>query len=652
VYKFINIFNKKIRISNISRIDYRIDITTLRAVAVLAVVFYHAEFKLFKGGWLGVDIFFVISGFLISNIIISELNNNTFTFREFYLRRVRRILPALTSTLLISIPFAYFLLSPLALLEYGKSLISSIFFYSNYYFNTLDFYNAEPSRYLPLLHTWSLSIEEQFYILFPGFVFIVYKFKKHALFIFLNVLFVTSIFLNSLTPSNDKFYEIQFRIWELLLGAIVMMVYINVKIKNTHYLGTIFIFYAILSFDDTLINNIEPKLIVNIGTALVLLNSKKNLSLKNSYSILLTKYFEKIGLISYSLYLLHQPFFAFLRITFKKYQIQESIIATSIFILVLIVISNLQYQLIEKRFLKKRSLNLKHVIFLAPILLFSIYISQSQGVTRQYEAVYSNLEKYYSEEQRGGAYFKDCDLNYDLFCKSGNKDLPNLIIIGDSHLTTLSKYIQDNIDYEKYNLVVMAKQGCPFFLPEMVSERGQCSNSEKYNTLIQEMNDESIVIFGGRFPRYFTGVDFESNYGSIDDKINANPDLYEDVTTTLNFISQNNKLGIFIYPIPELGLFPLEYYLNKFLQINESLSYERSYWDDYTRESNIYLDALTYSNIIKIKSQEIFCSEIIKDRCTAAKNGTMFYWDDDHLSYDGASFLGVKILEIVNKLDN
>ena len=136
MYKFINIFNKKIQISNISRIDYRIDITTLRAVAVLAVVFYHAEFKLFKGGWLGVDIFFVISGFLISNIIISELNNNTFTFREFYLRRVRRILPALTSTLLISIPFAYFLLSPLALLEYGKSLISSIFFYSNYYFNT------------------------------------------------------------------------------------------------------------------------------------------------------------------------------------------------------------------------------------------------------------------------------------------------------------------------------------------------------------------------------------------------------------------------------------------------------------------------------------------------------------------------------------
>ena len=110
-----------------------------RAIAVLAVVFYHADVELFKGGWIGVDIFFVISGYLISNIIISELNNGTFSFKNFYLRRAKRILPGLFSIILITIPFAYFLLSPKAMSEYIDSMIASIFFFANFHFQNLLF---------------------------------------------------------------------------------------------------------------------------------------------------------------------------------------------------------------------------------------------------------------------------------------------------------------------------------------------------------------------------------------------------------------------------------------------------------------------------------------------------------------------------------
>ena len=115
-------------ISNIKRIAFRNDINGLRAVSVISVVLYHADIEIFKGGWLGVDLFFVISGYLISNIIISELNENNFSFKNFYLRRAKRILPALFSTLLFTIPFAYFLLTPKAMEEYIRSLIASIFF--------------------------------------------------------------------------------------------------------------------------------------------------------------------------------------------------------------------------------------------------------------------------------------------------------------------------------------------------------------------------------------------------------------------------------------------------------------------------------------------------------------------------------------------
>ena len=178
-------------ISNIERIPYRQDVNVLRALAVLSVMFYHAEIQFFKGGWLGVDIFFVISGYLISNIIISDLNNCTFSFRRFYERRVRRIIPALFSVILICLPFSYWLLTPRAILEFSKSMISSIFFYSNYFFQNLDFYNAEPTKVMPLLHTWSLAVEEQFYIFFPLICFVIYKyFRKYFVFCYRSYYFL------------------------------------------------------------------------------------------------------------------------------------------------------------------------------------------------------------------------------------------------------------------------------------------------------------------------------------------------------------------------------------------------------------------------------------------------------------------------------
>ena len=160
---------------NILRISYRNEINGLRAIAVISVVLYHAGYEQFNGGWLGVDIFFVISGYLISNIILSELHKGDFSFKTFYMRRVKRILPALFSTLVFTAPISYWLLTPKGMTEYLESVFASIFFYANYFFQNLDFYTAEPTKYMPLLHTWSLAIEEQFYLIFPLLCFIIYK---------------------------------------------------------------------------------------------------------------------------------------------------------------------------------------------------------------------------------------------------------------------------------------------------------------------------------------------------------------------------------------------------------------------------------------------------------------------------------------------
>jgi peptidoglycan/LPS O-acetylase OafA/YrhL len=163
-------------------INYRPEIDGLRTIAVLSVIIYHAEFtllgtKLLPGGFLGVDIFFVISGFLISSIIIRELQSTgRFSFADFYERRARRILPALFVVIFFSIPFAWWLLLPEQIIDFAKSILSSISFISNiYWLSSLQEYGAESASLKPLLHTWSLAVEEQFYILFPFVLLFLFK---------------------------------------------------------------------------------------------------------------------------------------------------------------------------------------------------------------------------------------------------------------------------------------------------------------------------------------------------------------------------------------------------------------------------------------------------------------------------------------------
>ena len=539
--------------SQIQRISYRQDINILRAVAVLSVVFYHAEISLFKGGWLGVDIFFVISGYLISNIIISELNNKEFSFKKFYLRRVRRILPALISTLLMSVPLAYFILSPLALLEYGKSLLSSLFFYSNYYFSTLDFYNSEPSKFFPLLHTWSLSVEEQFYILFPGVLFAIYKFRKKDIFLYISIIFFSSILLNSITGSIVKFYLIQYRVWELLLGCLVMIISKNIKLPNLALIGYLLISISLFAFDDSFVNYFEPKSIVNFGAFLILLSPVKNFNIDN---FIFSK-IQKIGIYSYSIYLLHQPIFAFSRVIFKKQQIEEGYFSFSVLFLLLLLLSHLNYNYVELRFIKNYRIKISYFLFVLPVILFSIFINNSDGVTGQYEAVYSQIGKYYSEDQRGGVNPELCSKSTQNYCQIGNQNLPSVIVIGDSHLTTLSKFLYNNLDFEEYNLILFIEQGCPFFLTGGESERGSCATKEKENDIFSLINPNSTVVFGGRFPRYLNGYDFKTDYGSIKDDIEANPFLIEDISKSIEYISKNAKIGLVLLPIPELGFYPL-----------------------------------------------------------------------------------------------
>ena len=191
--------------SNQIKLNYRPEIDGLRAIAVLSVIIYHLEIffgeeKILTGGFLGVDIFFVISGYLITLLIAKEfLKEQKISLLNFYFRRAKRILPALLFMIIITIFFAWTYLTPNNFLQYSNSIFSSILFYSNYFFYFSDLvYNSQNSLLKPLLHTWSLAVEEQFYILFPLFFIFIYKFIKEKLIISFLYILIIFFFFSSL----------------------------------------------------------------------------------------------------------------------------------------------------------------------------------------------------------------------------------------------------------------------------------------------------------------------------------------------------------------------------------------------------------------------------------------------------------------------
>ena len=162
-------------------------------------------------------------------------------------------------------------------------------------------------------------------------------------------------------------------------------------------------------------------------------------------------------------------------------------------------------------------------------------------------------------------------------------------------------------------------------------------------------NPNSTVVYGGRFPRYLNGYDFKTDYGSIKDDIKANPFLIEDISKSIEYISKNAKTGLVLFPIPELGFYPLEYYLYEFKDVGENLSYNVKYWDQYSSKINKYLQNITYPNIRKIETDKIFCNSFIQNMCTASYDNKIFYWDDDHLSYDGTTLIGERLIFLLKE---
>jgi len=296
---------------------YRAEIDGLRTLAVIPVILFHAGLDVFSGGYVGVDIFFVISGYLITTILINDLDRDDFSLTRFYERRARRILPALFFVIICILPFAWVWMLPEQMKSFAGSIVAVSLFASNLLFWSESGYFAPAAEQKPLLHTWSLAVEEQYYLVFPLLLLFTWRHGKDRIFWMLLFFAAISFALCEWgwrkTPTAN-YYLSPFRAWELFAGSLSALIVNKHGVRTSSFLsgsGLVAILASIFMLDETTPFPSFYALLPVIGTALIILFGSKETLIT---PILTQRWVVGVGLISYSVYLWHQPIFAFARI--------------------------------------------------------------------------------------------------------------------------------------------------------------------------------------------------------------------------------------------------------------------------------------------------------------------------------------------------
>jgi peptidoglycan/LPS O-acetylase OafA/YrhL len=339
---------------------YRKEIDGLRAIAILPVIFFHAGSNWVTGGFVGVDVFFVISGFLITSLLLAEREAGSFSLTNFYERRARRILPALFCVILVCLPFAWFWMLPYQLKEFSQSLVAVATFASNILFWKQSGYFDVSAELKPLLHTWSLAVEEQYYVVFPLLVMMLWRFGHLGMRTLFVILALGSLGLAQYlirVDATGAFYLLPTRAWELLIGALIPLCagannstgpLLAVR-QCLAMFGLVMIAGAVFLFDKhtpfpglyALVPTVGAALVIRYGTAETLAGR-----------LLSYRLFTGVGLISYSLYLWHQPVLAFYKLKTGLTEIPAQMFGP--YLLLSLLLACLSYALVEKPFRSKR----------------------------------------------------------------------------------------------------------------------------------------------------------------------------------------------------------------------------------------------------------------------------------------------------------
>jgi peptidoglycan/LPS O-acetylase OafA/YrhL len=644
---------------------YRREIDGLRAIAVIPVLLFHAGLGGMTGGFVGVDVFFVISGYLITSILLDDLKRDRFSLMNFYERRARRILPALAFVVLITALAAVVLMPADLFKDFALSVVNVGTFTSNFYFYATSGYFATLAEEKPLLHTWSLAVEEQYYLFFPVLLAWLWGRSKNAVITVLvgltMVSFACGQYLLGQNQLDANFYLIFSRAWELFFGSFLAFLQLP-KWQSSRWINELgswvgmgMIAYSVFAFTDHTPFPGYATLMPVVGTCLLIVFASPTGLLGR---ILCSRVLVYFGLMSYSLYLWHQPILAFLKMKTVG-TVPDWMLWMALVLAVLLASCSLRW--IEKPFRNKQFLTRARVfqlsIFTLALMIGLGWLSHAQNGFPQrfsdspYTATISSSPMHRKCNTRGVDYLKPADA-----CTYLGANI-TWAALGDSHIVEPAYALAKRLEPSGEGLLHLAFTACPNgYTIELNTPKG-CSDWSK-EAVAEILARDSIkdVLIGYRYSMHLFGADL-SRYPIPPDESpmpyikadfrrtmqgSARDQYWQSLLNTIDALLEGGKRVHIMYPIPEL---PTDFVKAatpwSIFSDQTVLDLAHITTTDFYRRRNHFilnrLDSLPYNQDLRaIKPAAVFCDQT---HCTSVLNGQALYRDDDHLTIYGADLI-------------
>ena len=598
--------------------NYRSDIDGLRAIAVLAVVFYHAGVPGFSGGFVGVDIFFVISGYLITRIIAREIAQGDFSILRFYERRIRRIFPALFVMLLVSCAAALVIHLPSEMEDFAKALVAASLFVSNVLFWQTADYFAGPAHLKPLLHTWSLAVEEQFYIIFPLMLIVIARWGRERWLLWLIPVAIVSLLISVWGVSSKPvaaFYLLPSRFWELMVGALLALG-IAPQIHSerlrfaTGITGLTLMGGAIVLYSNATAFPGLAALVPCLGAAMVIHAGSGGATFPTR--LLGTKPMVFVGLISYSLYLWHWPLLAFARQwsgeSLAVMQIAGLLAAS-------FVLAYLSWRYVEQPFRRRQVMEQSPRLFAAAglataaALVFGATALTTGGFAARHGGYAPPAVAGLQSLRVGTCFLKEDQAPADWSgveqCAAGPADAPLVFLWGDSYAAHLAPGLEAEAA-GRFRVVQYTAGGCPPVAGLDIAGRPHC----------RAFNERALELIGSLRPQVVV--------------ISARWAVY------LPRVVGMNDIGAAIESVRSRGA--------AFLLVSQSPNFDFAHPYDFVyrkgrEQARISFDTVLNAQIAALSPSNVFdplpvlCDH---DTCDVRRNGSFLYFDDGHFSLEGS----------------
>lgn len=644
--------------------DYRREIDGLRAIAVLMVFAHHLGIQQFSGGYVGVDIFFVISGFVIFRSILTDLENKTFSVRRFYQRRIRRILPALIVTILFCFTVGLWVLTPNGYIEMANTALSAIFSVSNIYFDdNAGNYFATTAKNIPLLHTWSLGVEEQFYLLVP-LLFLAHGQKcntQRIVRLLLVIMLLTFIYnlvaIYVLGKMNHAFYLPMARLWEIAIGGILAVIErSNTKITQNWRsiltaMGLIGIATSAIALDGETQFPGFAALLPVFSVALLILSAPKEG--EPYYRLLTVPPMLFFGRISYSLYLFHWPLIVFTGLYFgRDLFINEK---TLIFVIA-VFLSTLTWKYVEQPFRQRQGKldwpDIRNILGVAITLILVISGASiwSNGFSSRINPEALQVEILLNKSRDNILPCKEVEShknmpNANLCSPYQKQDNIDYILWGDSHAGMLQPEVSTGMHNIGMSGIYAGMADCqPLFGVHTTKKknRAECAAFAHHIFYTIKREQVSTIILASRWATLSSPVpspgDVSLSKKLFDDENSgASISFYAALERTVKRITEAGTKVIIVGPVPEID-FDVPDMLTRVIDLG--LNMPEISRIDFNKRQSIILKALRKVNelddVIAVYPHEILCDE---QHCQVAQGLHVLYQDDDHLSPEGAGLV-------------